>query len=1410
MNRIYQGRVHCLELLGNSGESPQIFEKAHLKHQANNPLWQHHEIFQDAINYYLVALASLANPGNAESDRFVPDLRKQVESCWEAFPRPVSGAAKSLKDSVGPWLGLGATASFEDAASAILAGNEADTEILTLALKLLLEKCGGDGAIQQGGRGYFPRFCVENTNPTYDFSADSKMAERGRDKLVRNLHKKLTQNELFELAKEIELRWTVKIEPGKVFNDSDSRERLTTAVSHTKKMLKSPKNSRLESVVKEFSKHEEILNGFLSLIPSIPKPLEIPCNRKANKDVTFATLVFKYFPCLLSAALLKAVLGQPNVETQSEESDATNFSKFGDDPIKLARGKRGYVFPAFTALSSWQSISTGEPIWKEFDIAAFKEALKVFNQFKVKTDERDKDKVKHEERLATYLGKPPKKKKTTTVSDEGEEAPPEELDKALFNLARRLEAQLTAELSESVLADKKTHTFGETVFTFRSGEWRISRASLRGYRQIAEEWNKLYEKCKCAPARDQLAEVVKNFQRDEKNRATVGSVSLFLALCEETYWPLWLAEDAMPDSEGELHAYNTFLYKMAEFYEEIRKWENSLSPIKLTPAEPRHSRRLYMFTDVGGQESAVKFKTGEGEYAIECGIAVKCESGKIRKRRIRMHYNAPRLLRDELLGGGESRWLQPMMLGLGLKPSELNNSVKKIAVSLMPDFGHSKYGMAGELRLLLNFPVELDAAPLREKLGKSNLWQGQFNGGKDINLHLHWPKTAKTKQARETPWWENESVIKNGFTVLSTDLGQRVAGAWALLRITCHDPRKHDPKLKRPVREIGNDGKRSWYAEVVSTGIFRLPGEDQVVQHKDRQFKEESFGKSGRNSREHEYREALALAKALYADCPENWVGKTVVEKSYSEQNDSLIALARRRLSRLNTFHRWSCFDPEQPEVASRKEASIKKLAEELSHWEDPEVKKWESLFVNGDYTGFRTAAGRGFDALREELGKHLVAIANRVVPLRDRSWEWKPSAANKCKRQLMDSGRALGTTASKTWIRGQRGLSMSRIEQLDGLRQLFLRHNRSFDRDAGTPANFGRTDRGRETGEPCELLLEKIERMKEQRVDQTAHLILAQALGVRLKAHTIPEEERARRDIHGEYERIPGRAPVDFIVIENLSRYIASQGRSRSENSRLMQWSHRAIRDKIKMLAEEPFGIAVVETHAAYSSRFSGVNSFPGDRLEEIDCLDDFLKAKFKKLSEKQNRQGQPDASLYAKLIEQFESLEAINTKTAERKTPYTLFIPMKGGQLFLPLGGGSLCQADINAAINLGLRAVAAPEALHLIHKIRVKPEKGRLYPAIHNEREKAIFDKNSEISQEVTPDSRSSKGLQTNYFFDGCNLIKKGACAIKIQGKSIPLASGAELWGYVNKYFLEAIIELNARRLKKWGYTDDEIPM
>ena len=80
MNRIYQGRVTRIEAKNSVGNfNPTPFGRD----QSSCPLWRHHSVFQDAVNYYLLALASMAKVPVQNADRLMTDLPKRIGESWE-------------------------------------------------------------------------------------------------------------------------------------------------------------------------------------------------------------------------------------------------------------------------------------------------------------------------------------------------------------------------------------------------------------------------------------------------------------------------------------------------------------------------------------------------------------------------------------------------------------------------------------------------------------------------------------------------------------------------------------------------------------------------------------------------------------------------------------------------------------------------------------------------------------------------------------------------------------------------------------------------------------------------------------------------------------------------------------------------------------------------------------------------------------------------------------------------------------------------------------------------------------------------------------------------------------------------------------------------------------------------------
>lgn len=1348
MNRIYQGRVSKIQISTDDG----VMRSVPLGEPASCPLWQHHCIFQDAVNYYLMALGALASPDAASSNRVILDLHARLVESWTSFPRSNSQGKRSLRDSVAPWLGLGKEATMEEAFAKILEGIEADVPVRNLGLALVLSASGGESAIQQAGRGYFPRLCWPGYQGSFDFSSDALVSAGGKSKLAAVIHGEPSDGDLQNLASEMDLSWMVKIQPGKFYEGAEAVSRVREALAHLAKMVAAP-SPRLAEWLATGPDPVTTVAKFQESLDHLPIDLKIPRNRKAAPDLTFSSIAFLVFPCQLTRHCLRQGVKEPGKQPKKKVSE-TDFACLGDDPVKLARGKRGFVFRAFTAFPAWKPQGLGEPVWKEFDIAAFKEALKALNQFNQKTEEREKTRLTLEMQQARMLGDDSVSKSTT---DEEESLPVLGGDPR-FNLTMALEKDLT-----------------ERLMLDLSDPFKISRATLRGLRDVVEKWNQAK-----SDNPENLQNILKIYQADPKNQREIGSVPLMLALCETAYHSLWkIADEQEQERRTAENRPTDMLFAMCRFHQLEADLKRAQQPIRLTPAEPEASRRLYMFSDLSGR-SISKFK---GTDAVEVSLACR-ENGVVKEKRVVLSFSAPRLKRDELTGGDSSQWVQPMTAALNLG-EPVSAGVFDSAVALMP----AKLA-DGKIRHLLNFSVSLEPAWIHNALGKADIWKNQFNGTKDNNLHLHWPGTERdaTKKNR---WWENSGVIKNGFTVLSNDLGQRSAGAWALLRVTCWEP-----KTKRPVREVGNDGTRTWFAEILKTGMHRLPGEEVMVLNGAEKNRERS-GASGRLATVEEHSASLRLAQDLGMREPEKWLG-AYGERSFPELNDQLLKIANRRLSRLGTYHRWSCFDPTKIEILERRTNAITNLRKELDGYQDKEVEAWKPLAALDDFNEFCRETGRAFENLRDHLEDVLVEIANLVTPVRQKRWVWQPRGGESLYGDLV----MLEFIDHVPKIRGQRGLSMTRLEQLENLRRLFLRYNRSLDRSAGIPAKFGREDRGRETGEPCQALLDKIDHMKDQRVNQTAHLILAQALGVQLKAHQMADEVRRERDIHGEYEKIPGREPVDFIVIEDLSRYLSSQGRAPSENSRLMKWAHRAVRDKLKMLSEEPFGIPVVEVVPAYSSRFHAKNGQPGSRLHELPGLKTYERQSLERLTARSDKSREVRAAAND-LLEQFSTVEKANApRIAADKKPYTLYFPKAGGPLFLSVQDGNPVQADLNAAINLGLRAIAAPQCIEVHRRIRASKEKSKndtlSYLAVaKNAREKAAFSKNAEIHLSGTMSKKFKASTSPNFFYEPDHLATYDEAELK----GHRLVSGVSLWSTVNDAIWTRCAALNAERLKAW---------
>jgi hypothetical protein len=1401
MNRIYQGKVTGVEIKNAVGEWETL-----PKERWQDALWQHHQLFQDAVNYYTLALAVLAE--GLPDAHPLKALRKRMSDAWEQFPRRTVSHARNLRDSVGCWLALPQSASFADALAVIVPPEPRHQEARSLAVALLAQKARTLKP-KMCSSSYWGRFCDRlKRAPNWDYSPEQRSRLALAGDWIPKFWQEDAKNHIDRLAKSLKLSSLVTCDPSAPeLEDNEARALLAKALVHLKGILAGTLNDSRPAkrtntwLRKNKPRVEEFIARSEPQVATVGRDrlvLEKARGGGININKTHGAALFKAFPCTFTLEYLRAAIPKPKAPkkaTKKEESIPDiwellekRIKEIGDDPIKLSRLDGKAIFKPFTALDAWQA-KDAQPCWPDFDKCAFEEALKTLNQFVQKTEERETRRHEVEAELRYMLGENPdwKPKKESDEADE-REVPILEGDPRYEKL-RQLLKELDEELAEKAI--------GKIIGP--------SGPSLRGFGRLREAWVDEFTKSKGQPSEAKLRDAVGDLQREHK--LDMGYTTFFLRLCEADYWDLW--RDNTEEEENQRRSNKcakSVIYAAAAARELSEELERLREPVRYTPAEPEFSRRLFMFSDIKDTHAPVHRESG----VVDVSIVSEDEKRKLRPLRLRLQYSAPRLIRDHLSDGSESKWLQPMMVALGIPvdsragfTKDRNGDPKETAIALMPDF----VGRKRQRTILLNFPVDLDPAPLLEKIRKASLWEKQFNqsfenGKLKQRFHLYWPKMENEP---EHPWWAKPEILTDGFTCLAVDLGQRRAADFALL----HAGVNRDAKT---FVELGQAGGETWFAKLSAAGSLRLPGENvEMPPSGDKGYKELSRSK-GRNATESEYNEAVALAKTLLHNEDEaglhetalNWLGSTAKEHSFPEQNDKLIDLYHGALSRYRTWHRWSWrFTLEHQKEWEKTVGEVLKV---------PYQRAWFDLAQQGTGTAtilqLQKQIAEATTQLRKTLETALLAIAHRALPLREQTWRWiehDKDGKDKPLHLLISDGTAPDKIP---WLRGQRGLSLARIQQLETLRSAVLSLNRLLRHEIEIKPEFGSRTLGESLPDPCPELTDKIVRMKEERVNQTAHLIVAQALGVRLKTPSFSDEERVRADVHGEYAVIPGRLPVDFIVLEDLSRYTTDRSRSRSENSRLMKWCHRAINEKVKLLAE-PFGIPVLEVFASYSSKFDGRTGAPGFRAVEVTATD---RRFWKKTIEKQ-----PVARAA------FDSLDELASKGVTR---VRLLLPQNGGPLFVaavkhnqPLP--PVRQADINAAVNIGLRAIAGPHCYHAQPKVRLVkaksgPDKGKWVTRRDNKRENVQFTEDAEVTfSHLTADSEVLKGEATNLFHDPLEIASYGYARIRGQ-QHPPLVHAAaivsrkkgangEAHGAVARLEWEVCHRINAERLKKWGLTE-----
>jgi IS605 OrfB family transposase len=322
--------------------------------------------------------------------------------------------------------------------------------------------------------------------------------------------------------------------------------------------------------------------------------------------------------------------------------------------------------------------------------------------------------------------------------------------------------------------------------------------------------------------------------------------------------------------------------------------------------------------------------------------------------------------------------------------------------------------------------------------------------------------------------------------------------------------------------------------------------------------------------------------------------------------------------------------------------------------------------------------------------------------------------------RQLTDW--ILGYRKDRT-IRDTGGLSLTRVATLKALYQL----QKAF-RMRPHPDNPRRNIPGKDDDTLREFgqhLLDALEHLRDNRVKQLASRIAAAALGL---AHAKPlnprnESRVARRQ---RLTRLEHRFAVcHAVVIENLTNYRPEETRTRRENRQLMSWASAKVK---KYLAEacQLHGLHLREVSARYTSRQDSRTGAPGIRCQDIPVADfvrchSWISKQVRiALDKPAHERTALDRYLVAHWVRWDDSTQRWHdfknvvwelgsqgywVKKGEdhidpkrRETPAPLRIPSKSGEIFVSAKKDSPAamglQADLNAAANIGLRALLDPD--------------------------------------------------------------------------------------------------------------------
>jgi IS605 OrfB family transposase len=1324
-------------------------------------LQEHHERFQNAVNYYFAVFAAMVSDNC--SHKFWREYREVVERNWQkhsgrkgSWPSPFAAICRAA--------GLKADASFKEFRDTVftLTGSQATesqrfaalTDLFQAVDKVTQTDDDTENALAGEAQNLYGQEFV--TLAAQEMNVPSKVTKGAQKNQAAVLIEKVRAGE--------NLTWedvfAFKTHPGKKpWTSTQATAKLNKAVSALIKNLKSAiakkakaettarsekgktglaeQKRQLEGLVDSLVAGQAIFEKWLAEKTTIlPADEPTRSGRGAEKMQSAMLLALRPDISAFRDTFLYFNLNDSTAETQT--SDLCYEARH-------AGGIERPVFPQFLDLWCGQQKdkSIGYGKWAHFEKAAFMEAFNKIGQFHLTGR-------KFDDRLA---------KANVTISAAEREL--RENPESKLHLIKAI----TEDLAEGIVGEDGQ----ERRYTIRD-------RTLKNWPKIRARWRELLKENANVTAKELVVE--KNALQ-KKLREKFGSAALFEKLAEKNYWSLWNSSDDALD-------------RWVRYEDALEERTHLQEGIKFTPAHPEKSPRYFRWSESSNREHLPwQGMTGQHPNNPE-PFTVRVDAFDFERKtpiKLLLHFIAPRLLRNELRKEGEKLDAQnPDVIAL---PPALCAIVEKLGLQ------SDKHTFAGTSVRLAPIPENDRNVQLVFEYGfeckqLETAWRGKFpfdgyssKDKPDTLIGLRWPRD----NAKRLDWQQAEKI-----QCLAVDLGINNAAAYQVMRAEIVPSVATETKGLFHDITPANSAER-WRVRSVANGLIRLSGEDAIVyrpEFKNRKpvpgseaFREELSGSAGRNAQPDEIVEAEGWFKDLekYGDNFHQRHLKGAANLSFPEQNDELLFGLSRLRSQLFRLHRWSeHIFGDNPRIAnSAKKQKIRERAEkrrvealaQISELEDDDpLKALKSLTSNLEE--LRTKLEGLIDDYLAKFKELLPKFADRILPTREGEWKWDVAEGGWFAMRL-DAMQPRPTA----WLAGQRGLSYERLRQLKELRQFAQSLNHLCRHKFAKRYVAGRRE---EIPEPFEGCRQALEDARNDRVKQIAHAIFAAALGVELDTPPADKKEQKRiKSLHGVY-RCLERGPVNFIALEQLGDYKTTDRQSRRENRQLAEWRHREIHRVLKELCQL-VGMPIVYVKPKHTSSISGKDHSFGFRAEEVFSGDPRV-ANWRRVVKKEEKKE--DVADLDEFLRQLESIPADKSLLRRRE----------GGPVFVSLSGdvserpnSVLSQADLNAAYRIGLLAISHRNCW--------------LCQGMFYARETA---NSAATSQE---DASLPKEAHGYFIIDRFKKFEKSAVH---SGCDYPVIRDySHLWDLVRgDLAISRCREINIARIAKWERNKDDVPM